>query len=72
VAQQTNTSRQAKKTWIDATHGESQHVTDMKLETFNRIMTTNEDVNTHVDSFTSKLAQVQKEIMTIKAKDYSF
>jgi len=44
----------------------------MKLETFNRIMESNKDVNTHVDFFTSKLAEVQKEIMTIRARDYTF
>jgi|LakMenE18May11ns_1017448.scaffolds.fasta_scaffold8276992_2 hypothetical protein len=42
----------------------------MKTEIFKQIVETNSDVNEHVNTFTSKLALVQKELMTIKAKNF--
>lgn len=43
----------------------------MKTEIFKQIVETNTDVNSQVNTFTSKLANVQKELQTIKAKSYT-
>jgi hypothetical protein len=42
----------------------------MKTEIFKQIVETNTDVNEHVNTFTSKLATVQKELMVIKSKTF--
>lgn len=60
----------AKKTWIESTYNYSDNVEQMKTEIFKQIVETNSDVNEHVNTFTSKLALVQKELMTIKAKNF--
>jgi hypothetical protein len=43
----------------------------MKTEIFKQIVETNTDVNSQVNTFTTKLGNVQKELQTIKARNYT-
>ena len=69
--QQVNTARLAKKEWIEKTYNYSDNVEQMKTEIFKQIVETNTDVNSQVNTFTTKLGNVQKELQTIKARNYT-
>jgi gamma-glutamyl:cysteine ligase YbdK (ATP-grasp superfamily) len=61
----------AKKEWIEKTYNYSDNVEQMKTEIFKQIVETNTDVNSQVNTFTTKLSNVQKELQTIKARNYT-
>lgn len=66
---QYNAALNAKKQWIEKTYNYSDNVEQMKTTYFSQIIETNKDVNTHVETFQSKLGNVQKELLAIKAKN---
>jgi esterase/lipase len=63
---QTNASRKAKKEWIEKTYNYHENVEQLKLDVFNQIKETNNDVNKQVEEFTKKLQEVQQKFKTIK------
>ena len=65
----TNTALNAKKQWIENTYNYSDNVEQMKTDYFRQIIETNSDVNKHVETFQTKLSDVQKELMAIRAKN---
>ena len=64
--QQVNTARMAKKEWIEKTYNYHENVEQLKLDVFNQIKETNNDVNKQVEEFTKKLQEVQQKFKTIK------
>ena len=68
--QQQNTALTAKKNFIEANYDYTSNVSELNLETFKSVVQSNDQVNSTVGNFVSKVDDVKKEVQKILVSRY--
>ena len=68
--QQQNTALTAKKNFIEANYDYTSNVSELNLETFKSVVQSNDQVNSTVGNFVTKVDDVKKEVQKILVSRY--